>query len=385
MSLSGSINTMSVYELSSWLARRGHSGTLNFQHGSTLKFLTIKSGRVIAASSSNPREFFGQFLINFDLITEDQLQKAFETQQETQIQLGKILVMTGLLTEQQVHDMLALKIRETLLDVFLWEEGSFEFRDSEVRTDPANIHVTIDLEQLCQEGINRRNKFREIRQTIPNNNYRFRILENRTEPPVDTNTSAGAMIDLANQGYSVDDIILKFHSLDYPILFTLSDLVLRGWLEVMPPSSNQLAEPVTEIEVDLDEMMADEITSPKGFLEEAFKALEHNHYDQAIHLLQRGLADYPYDAALADALDRAEERFVETLRKELMSNDKIPYLNCDESALMTDEWTPAQRYILSRIDGSRPLRSIIMVSPLKEVDALRTFKGLLKSNVVALR
>ena len=49
MSLSGSINTMSVYELSSWLARRGHSGTLNFQLGSTLKFLTIKSGRVIAA------------------------------------------------------------------------------------------------------------------------------------------------------------------------------------------------------------------------------------------------------------------------------------------------------------------------------------------------
>jgi hypothetical protein len=108
-------------------------------------------------------------------------------------------------------------------------------------------------------------------------------------------------------------------------------------------------------------------------------------YDQAIAILKRGLVDHPYDPDLCEGLEIAESGLVDALRTEMLSDRCVPYLLRDDLLAISSKWTPAQRYILSRIDGQRNLRSIVMVSPLKEVEALKTFRSLIQAGYVALR
>ncbi len=384
MPLQGTLETMAVEDLLGWMAERKHSGTLALKRGAVTKTLNIEAGRVVNAGSTDPREYFGQFLINFGLITEDQFQKAFETQKETRVLLGKILVMTGLLSEDQVHKMLALKIRETVLDVYIWDSGAFEFQDGLLQDDPSTIHVEVMLSQLNLEGKQRRERIQEIRTVIPDNRCTFQARVEPAAGQLDPKSSTGVMFDLARQGYSASDIILRFHSVDYPILNALCELVQKGWLAVKAPGPvSQEALPV--IEVDLTDAVADQGQEPDAYLLEAQGAMQRRDFDQATVSLRKGLSEHPYDPDLTEALEMAERGLVEQLRSELLDQTKIPALARQDMVLTSDDWTPAQRYLLSRIDGRRSLRSIIIVSPLKEVDALRTFKALLDSGSVLMK
>lgn len=380
MGLQGTLDTMPVGELMHWLSKRSRTGILIFKRASVTKTVTLEGGKITNAASTDPREYFGQFLINFGLVNEDQLQKAFETQQQTRVLLGKILVMTGLVSEEQVHKMLELKIRETFLDVFLWGEGAFEFHDGMVPDEPSVVHVAVDFSKLYQEGTARQNSYAEIRRAIPRNDCRFASQEGQVPSNIDPRSTDGVMLQMARQGFSVQDIILRFHSLDYPILRNLHEMIKRGWLAVASGIAQEPEIPEPEVELEPTEQ-----TGTDRYLMEAEAALQKRDFNRAVTVLHKGLVEFPYDPDLCDALETAEKGLANALRTELLSENRVPYLMRDDLLQPNAKWTPAQRYLLSRIDGQRSLRSIVMVSPLKEVEALRTFHALIKAGFVGLR
>ncbi len=91
MGLWGTLDAMPISELMQWLAKVNRSGTLIVEYSGVTKSIILESGMVVKVASTDPREYLGQLLVNFGLITEEQLQKAFVTQQETKVLLGKIL------------------------------------------------------------------------------------------------------------------------------------------------------------------------------------------------------------------------------------------------------------------------------------------------------
>ncbi len=388
MGLSGTLDTMPVLELVDWMSKKSSTGILTFKRAGIAKTMTIESGQVINAASTDAREYLGQFLINFGVVNEDQLQKAFETQQETKVLLGRILVMTGLAQEDQLHRILELKIRESFLDVFLWDYGNFNFQDGIVPDEPSVVPVSVGLGGLCKEGAARKKFYEEIRTLIPSNTCRFACNQKAIPKDIDPRSANAVMLQLAHQEFSAADIILRFHSLDFPILKNLYEMVKRGWLGVTEPT------PSTDVEIDVEEILeADAVdseastdpASPDRYMMSAQESMQKRDYDQAIAILKRGLVDHPYDPDLCEALEIAESGLVDSLRNEMLSDKCIPYLLQDDLLSISSRWTPAQRYILSRIDGQRNLRSIVMVSPLKEVEALKTFRSLIKAGYIALR
>src|SRR5205823_12338659 len=106
----GDLSLMPVADLIIWFANRGGNGVFNVELGNVKKQFVFSNGMCVRASSTDPREYFGQFLIHFGMITEDQLQRAFETQRETKVLLGRILVMIGIVPEAQVLQTLEVKI-----------------------------------------------------------------------------------------------------------------------------------------------------------------------------------------------------------------------------------------------------------------------------------
>src|SRR6266849_11113928 len=123
--LKGDFGTMPLKDLVVYLGNQRASGALSLEREGVRKRVEVLNGLVVKASSNQRREYLGQFLISLGHITEDQFTKAYETQQETKVFLGKILAMIGLVPEMVVLIGLSLKFRETLLEAFQWSAGSF--------------------------------------------------------------------------------------------------------------------------------------------------------------------------------------------------------------------------------------------------------------------
>ncbi|RME24178.1 MAG: DUF4388 domain-containing protein [Deltaproteobacteria bacterium] len=387
MGLTGTFDIISMPELTSLLWKKKVTGTLVVQRFQVQKTFSIENGKVGNAASTDPREYLGQFLVNYRLITEEQLQKAFDTQQETKVMLGKILVMTGIVSQEQLDRMLVLKIRETFLDAYLWEKGRFSFQDGVVRDDQFMVHTAVPLEDLHREGNKRIARMEQIRKVIASDDCRLRATGVRPAG-LKPGSSAAVMLEMAAQGASVSEIVLRFHSVEYPVLSALYELVRQGCIEVVPegePVQPEEEPEIDVIEVEQPQQPVQEQRSVEQYLDQAQKKLSSRNYEAAVNILREGLQQHPYDPELCEALELAEKGFCESLRSTLLKPGVIPYLLKDDVMNLGSYWDPAQRYLLSRIDGNRSLRSIVMVSPLKEVDALKTIKQLIDNGIVGLR
>src|SRR5512144_2387679 len=118
MAISGSLRTMQFSELLQWLSTGLKSGTLIIRGTPGEKRIYFMNGRIVSSSSTVEREFLGRFLVGFGFITEEELVRALEVQQESKILLGKILVMIGAIREEELADLIRLKAAETIYDIF---------------------------------------------------------------------------------------------------------------------------------------------------------------------------------------------------------------------------------------------------------------------------
>src|SRR5262245_47841258 len=127
--LSGDIALMPVGDLVIWIANRALSATFMVKKRGVEARFVIREGKLYQAASLDPREYLGQHLINFGYITEEQLQKAFDTQQETHVPLGRVLVMVEAVKQDQLERVLLFKTRESMLEAMSWTEGTFKLVD----------------------------------------------------------------------------------------------------------------------------------------------------------------------------------------------------------------------------------------------------------------
>src|ERR1051325_7774806 len=72
---------MPVGDLIIWIANRELTGTFNIKKRGVEARFVIRDGKLWQGAALDPRGYLGQHLINFGYISEDQLQKAFDTQQ----------------------------------------------------------------------------------------------------------------------------------------------------------------------------------------------------------------------------------------------------------------------------------------------------------------
>src|SRR5688500_15196613 len=132
MGVSGNLKTMLPGDLLQWLSLGQKTGTLVVSREVVEKKIFFKTGRVISSASNDPREYLGQFLMSHGFLTEQELRKAMEVQQQSRILLGKILVMIEVITEGDLQRLMRLKAEEEIYDIFLWNDADFSFIDDEL-------------------------------------------------------------------------------------------------------------------------------------------------------------------------------------------------------------------------------------------------------------
>jgi hypothetical protein len=120
-------------------------------------------------------------------------------------------------------------------------------------------------------------------------------------------------------------------------------------------------------------------------LESARRLMSETEFEQALSILDELYNEFPGDESLRRLTAEAEAAFIEKAYRHYLPPAKVPTLIRPVNDLESENLSPTEFFLLSRIDGSWDVKSIIQIAPLREADVLRTLKRLRENGVIGLR
>ncbi len=376
MALSGNLRTMLPGDLLQWLGLGQKTGTLVVSNKRVEKKIFFRNGRVISSASNDPREYLGQFLMSHGYLTEPELKKAMEVQLQSRILLGKILVMIDVISEPDLQRFMRLKAEEEIYDIFLWNDGEFHFLDDEL-PQMEMIPLQVDVTGIIMEGTRRVDEWARIRETIPNEavipllmkEVDYADLEEVEEP----------IVRAIDGKRTIADIILESRSSSFTVSSTVSSLVRHGSARLVDPTTQKLQKVVEEQSVEFNE--DDEIMS---LLSGAQNALRQGDFEKTQRLLRAAQNLDPAHAKVRSAIKGAETVILGELRNQGLTEGKVPKVAMALEEITQMNFSPNEGFILSRINGTWDISSLIKISPIRETDAMLIFYKLWRDGIIAL-
>ena len=165
------------------------TGELGLQRGQVKKIVYFEQGMPVFALSNLVADRLGQFLFRAGRIDEETLRHAAEEAQTTQQRTGDVLILMGLITEQERLYYVGQQIKSILYSLFSWEDGHYQMSFQE-RARNETIKLDLHPATLVMRGIKKLYK--------PERMQRLLSYEQRLVPSQDP-------------------------------LFNLSDVELQGW------------------------------------------------------------------------------------------------------------------------------------------------------------
>jgi hypothetical protein len=379
MGVSGNLKSMLPGDLLQWLSLGQKNGTLVVRHQSFEKKVFFQGGRVISSASNNPREYLGQFLIGHGYLNEEELRKAMEVQQQSGILLGKILVMIGLISESDLQRLMRLKAEEEIYDIFLWREGEFHFMDDEL-PQMEMIPLKVDVTGIIMEGTRRVDEWPRIRDAIPNDVV-VPIIVKPVEGIDDLDAVERMIIHAIDGRRSVADIVLESRSPLFTVCSTVRGLIAEGYVRLEEAAEEKAIKTAAETAptaASFDEK--DEIAS---MLSAAQSALKSKDYEKTQRLLRAAQNLDPNHPKIRSAIKGAESVILAELHNQGITEAKIPRITKKLEEITSMNFSPNEGFILSRINGTWDVGSIMKVSPIREPDAMLIFWKLSRDGIIA--
>lgn len=372
--LAGDFATMPLRDLVVYLGNRQASGKLTLEREGVRKVVLLNRGAVINASSNVPREYLGQFLINLGHITEEQFERAYATQKETKVFLGRILVMIGLVSEETLAATLMLKFRETVLDAFEWAEGTFVY-EPVAPAQPEGIEVRLPLIDLHKESDFRVQAWEQIRAAFPRGDLTLILTRDQLAESPRPGSIDEKIFQLIEQGQSLDEMALGLHATDFFLYNRLYAFYRLGALQLG-------ASKEVDVDIEVDLGLGDSPTAEQ-VLDNARAFFTQGNLRDAYALARRSnQMTSTLDASLL--LKQIEVAWFPQLKTELLTRSRVPQILLQPDALARLPLAAPERYLLSRVDGKRDIGTIIRVAPLKEFEALAYFDRFARQKWVEL-
>lgn len=128
MSLSGSLEDVSVADVLQFVHLGGRSGTLSLVSGDHRAEIGFHRGRIISARGPSPRRL-GDLLVQTGAISANQLDAALRQQKRMQPAppVGLLLVQMGELSQERLREVVERHVEQAIYEVVTWSTGTFEF------------------------------------------------------------------------------------------------------------------------------------------------------------------------------------------------------------------------------------------------------------------
>lgn len=375
MAIQGTLKTMSLVDLLQFLASGRKSGTLKFDHGKITKQVYFKKGMIVGSKSNDPREYLGQVLLHYGKVDEVQLKVARELQRTSGAKLGEVLVEQGFLAEDDVLSILKTRTLDAIYDLFVWTDGDFEFYDDEPLPEDL-VLIEVEPTTVIMEGIYRIDEFARFRSLVPSDRSLLELNAGWTSS-LKLGKEFRQVLYFVEKRMSVAEICYHMHASSFHVYGQLYTLVSEGIARVtgeLPEGSPAL---VTEVE-DLPESVTEMVWSAERKLDEDPEA--------ALLIIQKALQQQPNNPEAQALLPTVEEKYIKRVYETGgISPKSVPQLSVSPSDLTNAQIDPQEGFVLSRINGSWDIQSILSICPFREADCLRMIKTLMERGIVEVK
>ena len=123
----GDVSVITPMRLFCDLAVAGETGLLRFEVPGTIKEVFLVKGAPESVNSSLSSERFGEYLVAKEVLGRGDLEFALGMLPQYNGKLGDTLVALGLLKPLDVFRLLSQQVRDRVIDVFGWTQGTFAF------------------------------------------------------------------------------------------------------------------------------------------------------------------------------------------------------------------------------------------------------------------
>ncbi len=359
---------MQLSELLQWLSLGQKTGTLLIEGHGVEKRIYFQTGRINSSSSSDQREYLGHFLVSHGYITEEELKMAMEVQEESNILLGKILVMINAISETDLLRLMRKKAEESIFDVFLWEEGNFEFVDGEL-PDLKMVPLSLDVTGIIMEGLRRFDEWQRIRLRVPDDKVIPQIVKPLNLEQLSEREKL--ILPYIDGSRSVEEIALQTHNAEFSVARMVFEGLRTGTMSLVeapaPPKAVSVGGGVE--------------SEAERFYQKGIQTLRED--PQAAYRMLKVASDLdPSDGRTAEAIRDAERLIKANMEKDGVKPTAIPELAIPVSELTNRTFSPQEGFVISRINGQWDVKSIMKISPMKELEVMMIFQRMLETGVI---
>jgi len=377
MSITGNLKTMELAELLQWLSQGRKSGTLHINNGRVEKRIFFEEGTIVSSAASDPKEYLGHFLVSHGFIDELTLAKAMEMQEENKMLLGKILLTIGAISETDLDRMLRLKAEESIYQIFTWTEGEFRFADGDL-PDYHMWPLSLSVTAVVLEGHQRVDEWKQIRARIPNSSaVPVATRELRTEQ---SDTGVDKILALVDDDRTIQEIALQTHSGEFHVCRVLYEQIRAGALKIVRPRQLKAEAPPAPP----PQKVNDEIVDVDALLRVAEQHIENREFARAIRHLRAAQNLEPDSKHIKQTVEAAEQRIVIAIRQDGIDMKAVPLLNCDPTSLDSLDISPQQGFILTRVNGTYDIQTILKITPVPPLEAQVLFWKLHQAGHISL-
>jgi len=167
------------------------------------------------------------------------------------------------------------------------------------------------------------------------------------------------------------------HASAFHVYGQLYTLVSEGIARVTGEKQEEAPLPLKHFE-DLPESVTEMVWSAERKLEGDPEA--------ALLIVQKALQQQPNNPEAQSLLPTAEDKYIKRVYETSGFGPKsVPQLRVSASDLTTEQIDPQEGFVLSRINGSWDIQSIISICPFREADCLRMIKKLRERGIVEIK
>ncbi|MHB8876128.1 MAG: DUF4388 domain-containing protein [Myxococcaceae bacterium] len=153
MALKGTLKDFGIADILQLIGQQQKTGMLHLKAKEQEVDIGFKDGNIVKAESStrNKKDLIGNMLVRAEIITQQRLDFALETQRRSLQRLGDVLVAAEAITVDRFKEMVQLQTTETLYGLFSWKSGTYEFEQKEVDFDQNSV-TPLRAESVLMEG-----------------------------------------------------------------------------------------------------------------------------------------------------------------------------------------------------------------------------------------
>ena len=177
----GDLLTTSFTRLFAEIHRDGQTGRLDIRRDPVEKSIFFAAGQPLFVQSNVKRELFGEYLVAQGLLSRETLKKSLGISANRGLRLMDVLLRTKVIPPSELYRALANQVTERILNLFTWNEGSFEFY-REVKAPAGGTPLKLQSLTLIHEGVMELIPLAAIRRAL---GPRTAVVHHRNQPVPD--------------------------------------------------------------------------------------------------------------------------------------------------------------------------------------------------------